>query len=246
MADHVDKNRAYWNRTADDYQARNRAFIEGDEPAWGVWQIPESQLQLLGEVAGLDVLELGCGAAWWSICLARRGARCTGVDLSEAQLRHGRRNVAEQGVEVTLVEGDAHALAFHAASFDMVFCDHGAMSFADPRVAVPQVARVLRPGGRFVFSMITPILDLCLPDEGKPDGHLLHDYFGMHKVYDVEEACFQLSYGDWIRLFRDSGFVIEDLVELRPEEGASTTYDLVGVEWARRWPAEHVWVVRRS
>ena len=216
-----------------------------DEPGWGVWQIPETRLQLLGEVAGLDVLELGCGAAWWSICLARRGARMTGVDLSAAQLAHARHNLAAAEVAVTLVEGDAHALPFADAAFDLVFCDHGALSFADPLLALPQAARVLRPGGRLVFTMATPFLDLCYGKEGSGD-RLLHDYFGMHRVVDEEEVSFQLPYGEWIRLFRRSGLVVQDLVELRPDPDATTSYDMVGRDWARRWPAEHAWVLSRE
>jgi SAM-dependent methyltransferase len=83
-------NRAYWDRTSDEYQDRHREFIGRPEPRWGVWQIPEVELQVLGDVEGKDVLELGCGAAQWSILLAKQGARPVGLDNSERQLEHAR------------------------------------------------------------------------------------------------------------------------------------------------------------
>jgi SAM-dependent methyltransferase len=88
------RNRETWDGRSDDYQARNAEFIgRKDEPRWGMWQLPESELQILGDVAGKDVLELGCGAAQWSILLAGRGARVVGLDNSARQLEHARRSM---------------------------------------------------------------------------------------------------------------------------------------------------------
>ncbi len=83
------RNRAHWDRESDEYQERHREFINRSEPRWGVWQIPESELNVLGDVNGKDVLELGCGAAQWSILLAKRGARPVALDNSQRQLEHG-------------------------------------------------------------------------------------------------------------------------------------------------------------
>jgi ubiquinone/menaquinone biosynthesis C-methylase UbiE len=127
--------------------------------AWGVWQLPESELQVLGEVRGKDVLELGCGAAQWSIALHRVGARVTGLDVSERQLEHARELMAEAAAEFPLVRASAESLPFGDASFDIVFCDHGAMTFADPFLTIPEAARILRPGGLLAFSTHTPIID---------------------------------------------------------------------------------------
>ena len=100
--------------------------------AWGTSQIPEVELHILGEVEGRDILEFGCGAAQWSIALAQHGARPVGLDLSERQLEHARRLMAEAGVSFPLIHGSAEAVPLPDASFDIVFCDHGAMTFADP------------------------------------------------------------------------------------------------------------------
>ncbi|HYG67927.1 MAG TPA: class I SAM-dependent methyltransferase [Anaeromyxobacteraceae bacterium] len=248
--DDLEHNRRYWNAISSEYQREHAAQLPTDDPTWGAWGLPERELRLLGDVAGLDVLELGCGGAQWSIALARRGARCTGLDLSDAQLAFARGKVAEAGVAVALVHASADETGLPDASFDLVFCDHGAMSFTDPYRVIPEVARLLRPGGRLVFNASTPFLQLCREASSQRLGtELLGAYFGLHRVHAPGEAVeFALPYGEWIRLFRRNGFAIEDLVELCPPEAATTTYEgYAPLEWARRWPAEQVWkVVKRA
>jgi ubiquinone/menaquinone biosynthesis C-methylase UbiE len=140
------RNRAFWDRTSDEYQQRNASFIGRPEPRWGMWQLPESELGVLSDVEGKDVLELGCGAAQWSILLAQRGARMIGLDNSARQLEHARELMARAGVDFPLLHSGAEKVPLPDASFDVVFCDHGAMSFADPYLVVPEVARLLRAG----------------------------------------------------------------------------------------------------
>jgi SAM-dependent methyltransferase len=202
---------------------------------------------VLGEVAGLDVLELGCGAAQWSISLAGVGARPVGLDLSARQLDHARRAMAEAGVEFPLVEASAEEVPLRNGSFDIVFCDHGAFNFADPRRLVPEAARLLRRGGLLAFSMPSPILDIFWNEEHeKVDERPQNDYFDLRRFEGDEGVNFQLPYGEWIRLFRANDLAIEDLIELRPAPDAETSYDLVRLEWARRWPAEHIWKARKQ
>lgn len=244
--DDVARNRAAWDRHSETYQRLHASQLPTDAPTWGAWGLPEDELRLLGEVAGLDVLELGCGGAQWSIALARRGARVTGLDASPAQLAHARRLVDGAGVPVRLVEASAHATGLPDAAFDLVFADHGAPSFTDPNLLVPEVARLLRPGGRFVFNASTPWLHACVLEDELPDERLKSDYFGLGRVEGEDVVEWALGYGDWIRLFRRCGLEILDLTELRPPEGARTTYvTYATLEWARRWPAEQVWTVRR-
>lgn len=125
LSGHARRNRAAWNADADDYQARHGRQLAGGGKAWGTWDLPEAELRVLGEVAGRDVLELGCGAAQGSIALARAGARPVGLDLSEGQLAHARRLILEASVEVSLVHASAEAVPLADSSFDIVFCDHG-------------------------------------------------------------------------------------------------------------------------
>ena len=181
LTDHEAQNRASWNADSDDYQARHGEQLAASTGlAWGVMQIPEAELRVLGDVAGKDILELGCGAAQWSIALARLGARPVGIDLSERQLEHARRLMAEAGLDFPLIHGSAEHVPLPDASFDIVFCDHGAMTFADPYRTVPEAARLLRSGGLFAFSHHTPIESIAWPlDSDKvgrsAGGRLLRD-----------------------------------------------------------------------
>src|ERR1700710_512223 len=148
LTDHAARNQAMWDGFSDEYQTKHGADLAARGGyAWGTTQIPESELRVLGDVTGCDILEFGCGAAQWSIALARLGARPVGLDLSERQLHHARRLMAEAGVEFPLVHASAEAVPLPDASFDVVFCDHGAMTFADPYRTVPEVSRLLRAGG---------------------------------------------------------------------------------------------------
>jgi SAM-dependent methyltransferase len=248
LSGHARRNRAAWSADADDYQARHGRQLAGGGKAWGTWDLPESELRVLGEVAGRDVLELGCGAAQGSIDLARAGARPVGLDLSDGQLAHARRLIREAGVAVSLVHASAEAVPLADGSFDIVFCDHGAMNFADPYRTVPEVARLLRPGGLFVFCHLSPIVDLCWPEDAERAGdRLVRDYFGMHQIDDGDEVLFQLPYGEWIRLFRANGLEVLDLIEPRPAPDAVSSYrDDEERAWARRWPAECLWRLRRA
>lgn len=242
------RNRASWDAFSDEYQAKHGGQLaESGGRAWGTSQIQEAELQVLGDVAGKDILELGCGAAQWSIALARAGARPVGLDLSARQLEHARRLMAEAGVDFALLNASAEAVPLGDHSFDIVFCDHGAMTFADPYRTVPEVSRLLRPGGLFAFSHHSPIETICWPLEAARVGdRLVLDYFGMHRIDDGEDVSYQLPYGEWIRLFRANGFVVEDLIEPRPRPGATSTYrDADELAWARRWPAESIWRLRR-
>jgi SAM-dependent methyltransferase len=245
---HAAHNRSAWDAYSDEYQARHGdQLADSGGLAWGTTQIPESELRILGDVAGKDILEFGCGAAQWSIALAKLGAKPVGLDLSERQLEHARRLMAEAGVTFPLVHASAEAVPLADASFDIVFCDHGAMSFADPYRTVPEAARLLRPGGLFAFNHQAPIETICWPMGADRVGETLAlDYFGLHRIEDGE-FTFQLPYGEWIRLFRANGFAIETLVELQPAEAAGSSYrDAESLAWSRRWPSEEIWRLRRG
>ncbi len=249
LPDHVRKNHAMWQSSSDNYEADHAAEL-GDEKAaaWGLWRVPESELRVLGDVAGKDVLEFGCGAARWSIALAGRGARPVGMDFSSRQLQHARRLMQEAGVEFPLIEASAEAVPLPGASFDIVFCDWGAMTFADPHRTVPEAARLLRHGGLFAFSTATPVQFLCLNIDTDVLGReLINEYFGMHRFEWEDEVNFQLTCGEWIRLFRRNGLLVEDLIEVQPARGVTSTYrDEAETEWARHWPMENIWKLRKE
>ena len=135
---HERHNREFWDTDADDYQAVHGGDLTDRPLAWGAWRISEAELRVLGDASGLDVLELGCGAGQWSIALATRAVRPVGLDQSLVQLKHTVANREATGVTVPFVAASGEAAPFRDASFDVVFCDHGAMSFCDPRVPCPK------------------------------------------------------------------------------------------------------------
>jgi ubiquinone/menaquinone biosynthesis C-methylase UbiE len=242
------RNRDAWDRVTDEYHEQNAAFIEAGL-AWGLWQIPESELQILGDVIGMDVLELGCGEAEWSRALAKLGARPVGLDVSPKRLARARAALAKDGLDFPLVEAPAEDVPLPDASFDVVFCDYGATLFADPHTVVPEVARLLRSGGTFAFSGATPLAWVAYDEASDDYTTTLHrDWFGLHRWGDPEGMVeYNLTHGDWIALFRANGFQIERLIEVRPPEGARTTYRTAEqTAWARRFPMEQIWVLRKS
>ena len=244
---HAARNREKWEGYSDEYQERHGHQLAGSGgAAWGTYQYPEAELRILGDVAGKDVLEFRCGAAQWSIALATLGARPVGLDISARQLEHARRLMTEAGLDFPLIEASAEAVPLPDASFDIVFCDHGAMTFADPYRTIPEAARLLRPGGLFAFNHASPIETLAwAPDAEHAGDRLVLDYFGMHELDEGDVTTFQLPYGEWIRLFRANGFAIEDLIEPRPGPDATSSYrGAESMAWARRWPSECIWRLR--
>jgi SAM-dependent methyltransferase len=207
MPDHERHNRVYWDADADDYQAAHGAALATAPRAWGVWRIPDDELGVIGDVDCRDVLEYGCGAAQWSIALARRGARAVGLDQSRAQLRHAHDAVAATGADVTLVCASGERTPFRDESFDVVFCDHGVMSFGDPDRTVPELSRLLREGGRAAFCHTAPLVYLTYDRRRERQTRRLQEpYFGMRSFgYDEGTFDFQLPYGEWIRRFRAVG-----------------------------------------
>jgi SAM-dependent methyltransferase len=250
LQEHVLRNRAYWDGLASQYvEAGERAWAR-EGPTWGIWQVPEAELQLFPkQLSGKNAIELGCGTGYISAWLSRRGARAVGIDNSEAQLETARRLQRQYGLDFPLIHGNAEAIAYPGASFDFAISEYGACLWADPRRWVPEAARLLRPGGQLVFLTNSFLLTLCVPpEEGLPaTDRLLRPAFGMYNVEWPGDSGveFHLSHGDWIRLLRSSGFEIEDLIEVRPPLGATSRYSFVTAEWARQWPCEEVWKARK-
>jgi SAM-dependent methyltransferase len=241
---HIRHNRTFWDTDADAYQADHGDALDRAPLAWGAYRIPEAQLQILGDLRGRDVLELGCGAAQWTIALAAQGLRVTGLDLSERQLHYARRSDAS----VPLVQASGEQLPFVAGAFDVVFCDHGALSFCEPEVIVPECARVLRPGGLLAFCCTHPLLYLTWdPVERKQTRKLQIEYPELGEMPPGDGTIdWALPAGEWIRVLRTHGFDIDGLVELVAPATATTTYeDFSPPKWARRWPAEWIWRARR-
>jgi SAM-dependent methyltransferase len=243
-------NRALWTLiNAEFTDQRARAAWAVEEINWGLFNIPERDVGALGEVAGLDVIELGCGTAYFGAWLAKRGARVTGVDLTPAQLETARRMSEETGIQMELIEANAEEVPLPDESFDLALSEYGASIWCDPYKWIPEAARLLRPGGELVFLCNSVLCMLCSPDEGKVGEQLVRAQFGMHRMEwtDDDGVEFHLGHGDMLQLLRDSGFEVEGLWEIQASESAKdhSYYDFVPVEWARKWPAEEIWKARK-
>jgi SAM-dependent methyltransferase len=249
----VERNRAAWTEWAGEFVEHAREAWAQDDISWGIFHVPESELRALPGLEGKDVVELGCGTAYISAWLARRGARPVGVDPTPAQLETARAMQAEHGLEFRLVEAPAEAVPLPDASFDLAVSEYGASIWADPYDWIPEAARLLRPGGELVFLVNGTIAVLCFQGgEQPPTNELRRPYFGMHRFEWPEDEAddsvnFYLGYGDWIRVLRGNGFEVLDLIEVRPPEGAgpSRFEGLPDPAWSRRWPAEEIWRARK-
>jgi SAM-dependent methyltransferase len=253
LPEYVTINRRHWDLTADQWVAGGeRGWAE--EPVWGMWHVPEAEVRMLpDDMTSLDAVELGCGTGYVSAWMARRGATVTGIDNSARQLATARRLADEHGVDLRLIHGNAETVPCPDASFDVAISEYGAAIWCDPYAWVPEAHRLLRPGGSLLVLGHTPLAMACMPVDGSIPCRdtLQRDYFGMHRLpWDEiaeEPACveFNLPISAWFRLFRETGFDIVDFVELQaPASGAEVNY-FVTADWARRFPSEQVWKLRR-
>jgi SAM-dependent methyltransferase len=251
--DSVGINRGVWTLSNERYGDAN-ALRQWRAPqiSWGTWSVPESELHALpDDLAGLDVAELGCGVAYFSAWLARRGARPVGVDPTPAQLETARRCQRETGIEFPLLEGFGEAVPLPDSAFDLVLSEYGASIWADPYKWIPEAARIVRPGGVLVFLCNSTLSILCSPDTGPIVDRLVRPQFGMHRLDWREDGGgieFHLGHGDWVKLLRANGFELLDLIEIQAPASGKTHefYDHVQVEWAREWPSEEIWVARKA
>ena len=216
----VRANRCWWDGDADAYQAEHGDFLGDVDFVWCPENLREGEAHLLGDVSGRDVLEVGCGAAMCSRWLATQGARPTAFDLSAGMLRHARAGAARTGVGVPLVQADAQYLPFADGSFDVAFTAFGAVSFVvDSARVMREVARVLRPGGRWVFAATHPIR-WAFPDDPGPAGLTAAISYFDRSPYVEADADGTPTYveqhrtlGDRVREIVAAGFRLVDLVE---------------------------------
>jgi SAM-dependent methyltransferase len=250
LRDYVIRNRRSWDDWAREYEEPGRLHWAQDEPSWGIWGVPESELHVLpDELEGLDVIELGCGTGYVSAWLARRGARPVGIDNSQAQLRTARVLQREFGLEFPLLQGNAEDVPLPDAGFDLAISEYGASIWCDPYRWIPEAARLLRPGGQLIFLINGILAMLTMPDRENAAAadRLLRPYFGMHRFEwsDDDSVEFHLPHGEMIALMQESGFAVQELLEVIPPDGSKTRYPFITLDWARRWPCEEVWKARR-
>ena len=247
-------NRRWWDAEARAYQDEHGEFLGDADLLWCPEGLREADVRLLGDVAGRDVLEVGCGAAQGARWLVTAGARVTAFDVSYGQLQESRRLDGRSGTAVPrLVQADAQALPFRDGSFDVVVSAFGALPFvADSAGTLREVARVLRPGGRFVFSVNHPTR-WAFPDDPGPGGLTVHhSYFDRTPYVELDDTG-TASYvehhrtlGDRVRELVAAGLVLEDLVEPEWPEGHTREWGQWSPLRGRLMPGTAIFVTRRG
>ena len=246
--EYVGRNVANWTKANAEYTDANAAKSWADEPSWGVWGVPESEVRALPDVAGKDVVELGCGTAYVSAWLKKAGAaRVVGVDPTPAQLETARRCNEQFGLGIELIEAIAENVPLPDASFDLAVSEYGASIWADPHKWIPEAARLLRPGGHLVFLRNSTVSMLCMALDGETESlQRPQRELGRIDWEDTGETEFHPPAGELIDILGAAGFVVERLIELYAPDDAVTheRYNYVTAPWAKKWPAEEIWRAR--
>jgi len=253
LPDYALTARALWTKSNAEYTAgRAREKWAQDQITWGVWSTPESTVRILPDVHGLDVIELGCGTAYFGAWLKKHGARrVVGIDITPAQLETARAMNQEFGLGLELIEANAEEVPLPDATFDLAFSEYGASIWCDSERWIPEAARLLRPGGELVFVRNTDLEMVCSPDEGKVVERLVRPLRGMNRLDWSEDGQpsteFHLSTTDVFQLLRRTGFDVVDYRQLYASDDSvdHPRYDFVPAEWGRRWPSEEVWHARK-
>lgn len=254
LPEHVAENRHYWDGMAADWVALGeRAWTH--RPSWGEWHIPNAELPLLpDDMTGLRAIELGCGTGYVSAWMRRLGASVYAIDNSAAQLATARRLSALHHLDdIVWVHGDAEHVPQPDASFDFAISEYGAAIWCEPAAWIGEAHRLLRPGGELAFLGNHPLALVCAPLDGSlpVTDRLERSYFGLGRL-DWRDAVdepggieFNLPISAWLRLFDRTGFDVVDYVEIQAPETADGRRGAVTAEWAKRFPSEQAWRLRK-
>jgi SAM-dependent methyltransferase len=244
VSDHVTRNRRYWDTELAAVHGPLARRNWSDAPHWGLWSAPEERVAALpAEVAGMRAVELGCGTGYVSAWLARAGAHPVGVDVSAAQLATARAMQSEFGLRFPLLLADAERVPCRDGRFDLAISEYGASLWCDPYRWIPEAARLLRPGGRLVFALRSPLFGACRVDGGTAGAELRRPMFGLRGLELGGGVEQHLPHGEMVRLLRSAGFTVEDLIEVPAPDGFRD-YPEVSAAWARSWPSDEIWKAR--
>jgi SAM-dependent methyltransferase len=244
--------RGHWDADADQYQSEHAAVLGTADLVWGPEGLREADARLLGDVQGLRILELGCGAAQCSRWLTEQGASVVGLDVSRGMLAQARRLDAESGRSTPLVQADGRLLPFSDNAFDAVMSAFGVLPFvSDSEGVLHEIGRVLRPGGRFALSLVHPFR-WVFPDSPRADDLTVQDSYFDRRPYVEEDRHGQVLYaehhrtmGDRVREIRAAGLILDDIVEPEWVRDDPTPWGAWSPERARLIPGTAILVGHR-
>src|SRR5690625_368719 len=242
----------WWSENAEDYLSEHGGFLGDADFRWCPEGLREEEAGLLGDVAGQRVLEVGAGAAQCSRWLAGRGASVLATDIAPGMVAQSAELDRRTGRRVPAVVADARALPVSDESFDTVFTSFGAIAFVPDAARLhAEVARVLRPGGRWVFAVVHPARWM-FPDDPTSHGmRVLRSYFDRTPYVEVDDAGAPLyaeyhrTVGDHVRELASAGLVIDDLVEPEWTEGNLQVGGGWGPHRGRYVPGTAIFVTHR-
>ena len=224
---------------------RHRNGATGENPDEGLNLLPN-------DIRGVEAIELGCGTGYVSAWMARRGARVTAIGISAEQLATARRLAADHGADITFIEVNAEETGLPDSAFDFAISEYGASIWCPPETWLREAWRLLRPGGRLVFLGNHPLSLICSPLDGSTCDLTLHrPYRGMWCAdwtdieYEPTGICFNLTISSWMALFTDIGFEVTRYQELYAPEAAFGTRAAVPASWAKKYPVEQVWHLKK-
>ena len=243
----------HWNTDALAYQKRQK--LSTDYIHYGPSCPTEEDLNLLGEVQGKEIIELGCGGGQCSIALTKKGAKCTGIDLSEEQIKFAKNLAKKNDVTVNFLQGDIENLSmFDDENMDIAFsaCVFDWVQNLDE--VFKEAFRILKKTGILVFSMGHPFYN-CLGDSPNPnDLKLKLSYFQRNILEKDGNTGLTINYklptiGDIINSLIKTGFYIEKIVEPEPVEEKfmeGTSADYYPIEVLNMVPATIIVKARKN
>ena len=252
--DHVAINTKIWDEDASHWVefAERRWALE--TPEWGNWGNPEADLQLLPEdMQGVNAVELGCGTGYVAGWMARRGAQVTAVDVSAEQLATARRLAKKHRADITFLEENAEETSLASGAFDFAISEYGASIWCPPELWLTEAHRLLRSDGTLVFLGNHPISLICSPENGAPAERTLHrPYRNMWGAdwteveFEPTGICFNLTFAGWMDLFARIGFAVTRYQEIYAPDWAEGTRAAIPADWAKEYPIEQVWHLRKT
>lgn len=246
--------RGWWDANAEEYLAEHGEFLGAADFLWCPEGLREAEAHLLGDLDDLRdarVLEVGAGAAQCSRWLVAQGVRAVATDVSGGMLAAAARYDAEAGTSTPVVQADARALPFADHAFDVVFTAFGALPFVPDTDRVhAEVARVLRPGGRWVFAVTHPLRWAFPDDPGEGGLTATRSYFDRRPYVETGEsgrvlyAEYHRTVGDHVAEVVGAGFVLERLVEPEWPAGHDRVWGGWGPVRGARLPGTAIFVAR--
>jgi ubiquinone/menaquinone biosynthesis C-methylase UbiE len=233
-----------YDEIADWYSARKRGSYEFRI------QLP-AILNLIGNLGGKSLLDIGCGPGLYSVEFARRGANVHGLDISRKMLDKARNNAKMTNTTLRLQKTDAHFLPFMDESFDIAVL---ILTILNVKM-IQEVARVLRSDGLLLFSDTHPIVESKgkWESDGVGAGRIIEDYFSQDKrkwrIEPVPDQTITLKYytrtvGQCVNMIADAGFEILRIAEPKPERDVEKA-DLLHYDRCSRVPYFIVYLAQK-